>query len=129
MKGTFNAYGTTSDKVGGNVPVWCGVVSPLPIGGVITPAPSTLVPAGTPVKYDMVAKTIAIIAKGQEAQADGYLYNDVRPIAGGEATGAVVMAHNEGLLINRVPGGPWNTDALKTAVPNVILVLEMDMDA
>ena len=129
MKGTFNAYGASAETIGGSVPVWCGVVSPLPIGGVITPAPSTLVPAGTPVNYNMVAKTITIITKGSEAQANGYLYNDVKPIAGGQATGAVVMAHNEGLLINRVPGGPWNTDALKSAVPNVILVLEKEMQA
>lgn len=63
---SFNAF---TQKVranaGQSVPVWLGVVSPRPVGGVLT-APfrkaGILIPAGTPVHFDEAAGTIAPFA-------------------------------------------------------------------
>ena len=137
MKGTFNAYGTAAEKVGGSVPVWLGVVSPAPIGGTINiintiATAQGMINAGMPVHFDMVSKKIDLIEYGNESQANGYIYNDVKP-AFVDSTGhhwdnctaAVVMAHNEGLLISRVPDAVgYDLDALQAAVPNVVLVRE-----
>lgn len=63
------------------------------------------------------------------AVPNAYLYNDIRiPVAeAGEtfedtaATGAAVMSHGEGILIDRTPGAGIK-DMLKSAIPNVIQV-------
>lgn len=63
------------------------------------------------------------------AVPNAYLYNDIRiPVAEtGEtfedtaATGAAVMFHGEGILIDRTPGAGVK-ELLKTAIPNVIQV-------
>ena len=137
MKGTFNAYGRTSERFEGHIPVWLGVVSPLPIGGKMTGLNQFaelegILRAGTPCHYDFVNKIFWAINPGQESEANCYLYNDVMPVDRRaedadwtRTVGAVVMAHNEGLLISRIPGAEaYDIDALQAAVPNVILIRE-----
>lgn len=50
---TFNAYVNGTAAKGGSIPVWLGVVSPRPVGGVLASAfakAGMFIPAGTPVK-------------------------------------------------------------------------------
>ena len=63
---SFNAFvQKVRANAGQSVPVWLGVVSPRPVGGVLT-APfrkaGILIPAGTPVHFDEAAGTIAPFA-------------------------------------------------------------------
>lgn len=63
---SFNAFvQKVRANAGQSVPVWLGVVSPRPVGGVLT-APfrkaGILIPAGTPVHFDEAARTIAPFA-------------------------------------------------------------------
>ena len=71
---SFNAF---TQKVhanaGQSVPVWLGVVSPRPVGGILT-APfrkaGILIPAGTPVYYNEAAGTIAPFAAWEVVSVD-----------------------------------------------------------
>lgn len=119
---SFNVYGQTSESFGGNTPVWLGTVKPLPIGAVYsgTLGAKEIIKAGTPVTYDAATRTFAKAAEA--AQANGYLYNDIfAEAAGNVATGAIVMDHAEGLLIDRTDFAD-QADALQAAIPNVRLV-------
>lgn len=220
MRTSFNYIGGSRTRLdAGSVPVWLGVVSPYPVGGVLAPkyaVPGAFIPAGTPINItdkvitpfvgwevvsvnsgshavtvksgnlgflpeadDIIgvvgsslaatgaAAKLASVAAGEEpgqyvftfadanldsvtagkiltpsasstagasgkaiaAVPNAYLYNDIRiPVAeAGEtfedtaATGAAVMSHSEGLLIDRTPGAGIK-DMLKSAIPNVIQV-------
>ena len=76
------------------------------------------------------AATAAGTGKSLKAQPNGYLYNDIYfGNLGGSAndytlaaTGAVVMFHHDGLLVELTPSAPFK-DAMKAAVPNVLQVL------
>lgn len=119
---SFNVYGQNSESFGGNTPVWLGTVKPLPIGAVYsgTLGAKEIIKAGTPVVYDAAARTFAKATEA--ASANGYLYNDVYADAAGYvATGAIVMDHAEGLLIDRTDFAN-QADALQAAIPNVRLV-------
>lgn len=119
---SFNVYGQTSESFGGNTPVWLGTVKPLPIGAVYsgTLGANEIIKAGTPVTYDAATRTFAKAAEA--AQANSYLYNDIfADAAGNVATGAIVMDHAEGLLIDRTDFAD-QADALQAAIPNVRLV-------
>ena len=119
---SFNVYGQTSESFGGNTPVWLGTVKPLPVGAVYsgTLGAKEIIKAGTPVIYDATARTFAKAAEAN--QANGYLYNDVYADAAGYvATGAIVMDHAEGLLIDRTDFAA-DAEALQTAIPNVRLI-------
>lgn len=119
---SFNVYGQTSENFGGNTPVWLGTVKPLPIGAVYsgTLGAKEIIKAGTPVIYNAANRTFAKAAEA--AQANGYLYNDVYADAAGHvATGAIVMDHAEGLLIDRTDFAD-DADDLQAAIPNVRLV-------
>jgi hypothetical protein len=119
---SFNVYGQTSESFGGNTPVWLGTVRPLPVGAVYsgTLGAKEIIKAGTPVVYNAANRTFA---KAEEAaSANGYLYNDIyADAAGNVATGAIVMDHAEGLLIDRTDFAD-QADALQTAIPNVRLI-------
>lgn len=121
---SFNVYGQTSESFGGNTPVWLGTVKPLPVGAVYsgTLAAKEIIKAGTPVVYNAANRTFAKAEAA--ASANGYLYNDIyAESAGMSATGAIVMNHGEGLLIDRV--GDWSEEditALQAAIPNVRLI-------
>ena len=118
---SFNVYGQTEKKIGGNTPVWLGTVKPIPVGATFTAAKGVVYKAGSPVVYNPANKTITI---GDSTNANGYLYNDIYSEEGGDATAAVVMAHAEGLLIERAL--PEITEeqiqALQAKVPGVLLV-------
>lgn len=137
MAGSFNAFGSKATQIGGHTPVWLGTVAPRPKGGVIAgvSGANILIPAGTPVQ--LANGTITPVGyyagstykKNTSATPNGYLYNDVymADLESPVATGAVVDFHGEGLLISRVPGrDQWalETSALKTAIPNVVLIEE-----
>lgn len=121
---SFNVYGQTSEVIGGNVPVWLGTVKPIPVGAVYggTLAAGEIIKAGTPVIYDAANKTFA--KADAVASANGYLYNDIYAEAAGfSATGAIVMDHAEGLMIDRVDDfTDEEIAALVAAVPNVRLI-------
>lgn len=133
MKKSFNAYGQNAESFGGSIPVWCGVVSPIPYGAVLDEAYVTegaLYKAGTPVAYDAATRTYKPLKNAEEIATlnpNGYLYNDVYIGALGEndaATGAIVMNHAEGLLIGNTEWAD-SADALAAAIPGVYLVRPM----
>lgn len=76
------------------------------------------------------AATAAGTGKSLKAQPNGYLYNDIYFCnLGGSAedgtlaaTGAVVMFHHDGLLVELTPSAPFK-GAMKAAVPGVLQVL------
>ena len=122
---SFNVYGQTEKRIGGNTPVWLGTVKPVPRGGVLgSNSKQEHIPAGTPM-YEKDGKwEIALLAE----QATGYLYNDVcmkdNPQTD-EATVAIVMHHPEGLLIDRVYNSSIDDAFIATLqknIPGVLLV-------
>lgn len=129
MKKSFNAYGHASESFGGSVPVWCGVVSPIPYGAVLDAeyvVEGALYKAGTPVEYNAETRTYKPMknAEDETVTPNGYLYNDVYIGALGEndaATGAIVMFHAEGLLIKNTEFADI-ADDLATKIPNVYLI-------
>ena len=129
MKKSFNAYGQSATEFGGSVPVWCGTVTPLPYGAVLDAAyvvEGALYKAGTPVEYDAANRTFKPMKNAEDATItpNGYLYNDVYIGTLGQndaATGAIVMYHAEGLLINNTAFAD-KADELQAAIPNVYLV-------
>lgn len=129
MKKSFNAYGQSTEAFGGSVPVWCGVVSPIPYGAVLDAAYVTegaLYKAGTPVQYDAETRTFKPMKNAEDTSItpNGYLYNDVYIGTLGDndaATGAIVMFHAEGLLINNTEFADI-ADTLAAAIPNVYLI-------
>lgn len=129
MKKSFNAYGQAAREIGGNVPVWCGTVAPVPYGAVLDAAYVTegaLYKAGTPVEYNAENRTFKPMKNAEDATVtpNGYLYNDVYIGTLGTndaATGAIVMYHAEGLLINNTAFAD-KADELQAQIPGVLLV-------
>lgn len=129
MKKSFNSYGQSATEFGGSVPVWCGTVTPVPYGAVLDAAyvlEGALYKAGTPVEYDAANRTFKPMKNAEDATVtpNGYLYNDVYIGTLGQndaATGAIVMYHAEGLLINNTAFAD-KADELQAAIPNVYLV-------
>ena len=129
MKKSFNSYGQSAEVYGGSVPVWCGVVSPIPYGAVLDAEYVTegaLYKAGTPVEYNAATRTFKPMKNAEDATVtpNGYLYNDVFVGTLGQndaATGAIVMYHAEGLLINNTEFADI-ADTLATQIPNVYLI-------
>ena len=129
MKKSFNSYGTSAENLGGSVPVWCGTPTPIPYGGVLDSAyvlENALYKAGTPVQYDAVARTFKPMksADDKSVTPNGYLLNDVFVGTLGSndaASGAIVMFHAEGLLINNTEFADIAA-TLQTQIPNVYLV-------
>lgn len=130
---SFNAYGQESEKLfGANVPVWCGVVKPIQFGGTLDAAyvkANTLYKAGTPVQYDEATRTFKPMENAEDSKVNpnGYLYNDIYIDVVGEntaATGAIVMNHAEGLMIDRTEFASI-ADTLKTKVPGVRLIRDI----
>lgn len=121
---SFNVYGQSAETIGGNTPVWLGTVKPIAAGAVYsgTLSAGEIIKAGTPVVYNAANRTFAKVT--DDATANGYLYNDIFAEAAGlPATGAIVMDHAEGLLIDRV--GEFTDEeiaGLQSAVPNVRLI-------
>lgn len=116
---SFNAYGQTAKELGGSVPVWLGTVTPIPMGAVYA-GDKLDIKAGTPVTYDAAARTFAEATTA--SAANGYLYNDIhREAETDEATGAIVMHHAEGLLIDNTEYADWAAD-LQAKIPAVLLV-------
>lgn len=129
---SFNAYGISSENLGANIPVWCGVVSPIPMGAVLDAAYVTdkaHYRAGTPVQYNAETRTFKPMknAADDTVNPNGYLYNDIYlgEIKEGDAengaTGAIVMHHAEGLLIDNTEFGDIAA-TLATKIPGVLLV-------
>lgn len=129
---SFNAYGQTAENFGGNTPVWLGTVKPIPMGAVLEDSfvkAGAIYRAGTPVEYNAADRTFKPLenAEASAANVNGYLYNDIYIDALGEntaATGAIVMHHAEGLLIDRTEFAALK-ETLATKVPGVLLVSDM----
>lgn len=132
---SFNAYGQTAESFGGNVPVWCGTVRPIPIGAVLDAAYVTdkaLYKAGTPVEYNAENRTFKPMKDASDSTVtpNGYLYNDIYIDAVADtdvnnaATGAIVMHHAEGLLIDRTEFASIKA-TLQENIPGVLLVSDM----
>lgn len=127
---SFNAYGQSADKFGGNVPVWLGTVRPIPVGAVLEAefvTDKALYKAGTPVQYNAEARTFKPVTVEGVADANGYLYNDIYIDSvkdtdiNNAATGAIVMHHGEGLLIDRTDFASVK-ETLQKNIPGVLLV-------
>lgn len=122
---SFNAYGQTAKELGGSVPVWLGTVAPIPMGAQYIGSKLDI-KAGTPVIYD--AKTRTFEESDTAGHANGYLYNDIhRESEEDQATGAIVMHHAEGLLIDNTEYGDWAAE-LQTEIPAVLLVRTAEPD-
>ena len=127
---SFNAYGQSANSFGGNIPVWLGTVRPIPVGAVLEAefvVDKALYRAGTPVKYNAEARTFKPLTPDAVADANGYLYNDIYidsvadTDVNNAATGAIVMHHGEGLLIDRTDFADVK-DTLQKNIPGVLLV-------
>lgn len=129
MRKSFNSYGQSAENFGGSVPVWCGTVTPIPFGAVLDAEYVTegaLYKAGTPVEYDAATRTYKPMKNADDASINpnGYLYNDVYVGTLGQndaATGAIVMNHAEGLLINNTEFADKAAE-LQSKIPGVYLV-------
>jgi hypothetical protein len=130
---SFNAYGQTTKSFGGNIPVWLGTVRPIPVGAVLEAefiVDKALYRAGTPVQYNAEARTFKPLTPDAVAGANGYLYNDIYidSVADTDvdnaATGAIVMHHAEGLLIENTAFAEI-AHTLATKIPGVYLVRNM----
>ena len=131
---SFNAYGQTTETFGGNIPVWLGKVKPIPMGAVLAASfvkDKALYRAGTPVKYDAATRTFEpCTVENAAANANGYLYNDIYidsvadTDVNNAATGAIVMYHAEGLLIDRTEFASLKAE-LQAKIPGVLLVSDM----
>lgn len=131
---SFNSYGQTAKSFGGNTPIWLGTVKPIPVGAVLDVKASDAtfpyyVKAGTPVIYTK-GENGAVFTPwdGATGTPNGYLYNDIYVESQPEATeafatGAIVMNHAEGLLIDRTGFGD-KVEVLKEAIPGVLLITE-----
>ena len=130
---SFNSYGQTTERFGGNIPVWLGTVKPIPVGAVLNADPEDggLFPlhikAGTPVMYNPDNRTF-IPWNGSNGTPNGYLYNDIyvkeKPAEREHfATGAIVTHHAEGLLINRTDFAEKAYELLQY-IPGVALVFD-----
>lgn len=125
---SFNVYGQTEEKIGGNTPIWLGTVKPVPVGAQISAISGTVIPAGTAITYDAASKEASPLTDvALLDDANAFLYNDVYVEKNGaapKATCAVVLHHPEGLLIERVY--PEITEeqiaTLQAKVPGVLLV-------
>ena len=127
---SFNAYGQSANNFGGNIPVWLGTVRPIPVGAVLEAEfiqDKALYRAGTPVQYNAEARTFKPLTPDAVAGANGYLYNDIYidsvadTDVNNAATGAIVMHHGEGLLIDRTDFADVK-DTLQKNIPGVLLV-------
>jgi hypothetical protein len=126
---SFNAYGQTTKNFGSNIPVWLGTVSPIPMGAMLEASyvkANTLYKAGTPVEYNATARTFKPMANAEDSSVtpNGYLYNDIYIDEVGEntaATGAIVINHPEGLLIENTAFADI-ADTLAEQIPGVLLV-------
>ena len=124
---SFNAFGASNKEFGGNVPVWIGTVRPIPVGATCVAEKGKVYRAGSPVNYDAAARTCTILDESGLENANGYLYNDIYlgEIKEGDvenaATGAIVMYHAEGLLIDNTEFADI-ADTLATKIPGVLLV-------
>lgn len=127
---SFNAYGQSANNIGSNIPVWLGTVRPIPVGAVLDAEfikDKALYRAGTPVQYNAETRTFKPVTVESVADANGYLYNDIYldAVAEGDlnnaATGAIVMHHGEGLLIDRTDFADVK-DTLQKNIPGVLLV-------
>ena len=129
---SFNAYGQSAETFGGNTPVWLGTVKPIPMGAVLEASfvkAGAIYRAGTPVEYNAADRTFKPLANAEASAANvnGYLYNDIYIDKLGEndaATGAIVMHHAEGLLIDRTEFAALK-ETLAAKVPGVLLVSDM----
>ena len=130
---SFNSYGQESEKLfGANVPVWCGVVRPIQFGGTLDAAyikERTLYRAGTPVQYNEATRTFKPMENAEHTKVtpNGYLYNDIYIDVVGvntAATGAIVMNHPEGLMIDRTEFASL-ADTLKEQIPGVRLIRDI----
>lgn len=124
---SFNVYGQTEKKVGGNTPVWLGTVKPIPVGARINlPEGSEMYyPAGSPVFYEANTNEATVYDISRMENANAFLYNDVYSDGtSGTATCAIVMHHPEGLLIERVLPEITGEQivALQAKIPGVLLV-------
>ena len=127
---SFNVYGQTEKKIGGNTPVWLGTVKPIPRGAKTTLYPNRVIRAGYACTYDAATGTVGVVdavSNFESANLNGFVYNDCISPGNSEpvdATVAIVMHHPEGLMIERVY--PDITEeqiqALQAKVPGVLLV-------
>ena len=127
---SFNAYGQSANNFGGNIPVWLGTVRPIPVGAVLDAEfikDKALYRAGTPVQYNAETRTFKPVDESGLENANGYLYNDIYidsvadTDVNNAATGAIVMHHGEGLLIDRTDFADVK-DTLQKNIPGVLLV-------
>lgn len=130
---SFNAYGQSAEQFGKFVPVWLGTVRPIPVGAVLKAefvTEKALYRAGTPVKYDADTRTFEpCTVSNAAANANGYLYNDIYIESAADenvaATGAIVMYHAEGMLIDRTEFASIKAE-LQAKIPGVLLVSDMN---
>lgn len=129
---SFNVYGQTEERIGGNTPVWLGTVKPVPVGAIVNGS----MPAGTVGVYSpkdgSFSPILSLSIPGVLGSANAYVYNDVVMESGvQDGTCAIVMHHPEGLLIERVY--PDITEEqivqLQSQIPGVLLVREPNQSA
>ena len=95
--GSFNAHCVRKATYGGSTPIWLGVVTPLPAGGVLASGfvkEKTLIPAGSPIKFDSGTITPLLFAE-VVSFTDGATNDTIvvkKPLYGGQlAVGDIIQ--------------------------------------
>ena len=99
---TYNAYSNRQTEVGGSIPVWLGVVSPIPVGGKLASAfanPGAFIPAGTPME----------LKAGVATPFSGYLVKAYTTAS----TDSVITVVPFGGAAFGATGKAWNPDAVE----------------
>lgn len=96
--GSFNAHCVRKATYGGSTPIWLGVVTPLPAGGVLASGfvkEKTLIPAGSPIKFESGTITPLLFAEVVSFTAGDAGGNDTivvkKPLYGQLAVGDLVQ--------------------------------------
>lgn len=112
---TYNAYFNKTAKLGAHIPVWLGVVSPIPVGAKLDPdyaVPGAFIPAGTAMS---LVNGIATPFKGfvvtNYATASSNSIITVKPIFPGEAPKTSDFLQKVGANFGAT-GKAWNPDAV-----------------
>lgn len=113
---TYNAYSNRQTEVGGSIPVWLGVVSPIPVGGKLASAfanPGAFIPAGTPMELKAgVATPFSgyLVKAYTTASTDSVI--TVVPFGGAAAPTTSLMLQKVGATFGAT-GKAWNPDAVE----------------
>lgn len=131
--GSFNAHCVRKATYGGSTPIWLGVVTPLPAGGVLASGfvkEKTLIPAGSPIKFDSGTITPLLFAEVVSFTAGDTGGNDTivvkKPLYGQLAVGDLVQKVGVTFATTGKAGAIVSVDENATDSDNLDITVEKD---